>query len=236
MVFNPGEPIHHSSRTLHLLGDSTCSIKESRYRPETGWGEEFSPFLAPGWSLANWAVNGLSTRSVLSSGVFDKTLDSLAAGDWVIVQFGHNEPKPDEERHTDPWTSFTENLKLIVTRIRENGGNPLFLSSIARRQFIDGKAQHTHGDYPQAMKQVALKLDIPYIDINHVTMDILDAMGEETSKDIFLHLKPEESPNYPKGCADDTHLCSWGALFIARIIYEQVASRFCDLPFLGSTI
>lgn len=223
------------THTLHLLGDSTCAEKKPVSRPQTGWGEEFTPFLAPDWNLANHAVNGLSTKLMLSSGLFGKVLDTLKDGDWVTVQFGHNETKPDIERHTEPWTTYTENLEYIAAQVREKGSSLIFLSSITRRRFVDGVIRNTHEEYPDAMEQSALKLNIPYIDMNKITMGFLTAMGEEASKELFMHLEPGESPNYPEGVADDTHLRPQGARLIARIIYEQMASSFPGLPFLGSS-
>lgn len=223
------------THNLHLLGDSTCAIKEASYRPETGWGEEFPAFTAPGWTVHNWAVGGLSTKLMFSSGVFDKMLDVLQPDDWVCVQFGHNENKPDEERRTEPWTSFTENLRIIVQTVRERDGNVFFLSSIARRRFIDGILQHTHEDYPAAMEALSLELNVPYIDMNRVTMELLSAMGDEVSKQFFMNFPAGLYPNYPDGLTDDTHLRPEGARLIARLIYENLVKEFPGLPFLGSS-
>ena len=106
---------------VFILGDSTAAPKEEAARPETGWGECFSPFLDSSWVLENRAVNGRSTKLALSNGDFFNALASCCEGDAALIQYGHNESKPDEERHTEPWTSFKDNLTYMANAFRKKG-------------------------------------------------------------------------------------------------------------------
>jgi lysophospholipase L1-like esterase len=140
--------------------------------------------------------------------VFEKLASSLSPGDWVVIQFGHNEDKPDEARHTWPWTTFGENLAHMITRIRMKGAFPVLLSSIERRRFREGKAYDTLGEYPWAMAAVAVRLGVPFFDLTTPTLHLLDALGEEASRRLF---NQGIWPNYPDGVEDNTHLSLYGA-------------------------
>ncbi len=213
--------------TLFLLGDSTCATKREEARPETGWGECFSPYLAPGWILDNRAINGRSTRQFLLEGDFASVEASLQKGDTVLIQFGHNEPKPEPWRHTDPWTTYQENLRFMVSSIRTHGAMPFLATSIARRRFVvvDGivTLQDTHGDYPKAMQAVAKELNVPCIDMTLATMHWLSSAGDRNSKRFFMNFPAGRYPNYPDGKADDTHLRPEGAKEVAKLMAQRLA-------------
>jgi len=211
--------------TVFLLGDSTCATKMPNAWPEAGWGMCFAPFLAWGWRLDNRAVNGLSSRLALSGGVFERLASSLSSGDWVVIQFGHNEDKPDEARHTWPWTTYGENLAYMITRIRMKGAFPVLLSSIERRRFREGKAYDTLGEYPWAMAAVAVRLGVPFFDLTTPTLHLLDDLGEQGSRRLF---NQGIWPNYPDGVEDNTHLSLYGAQSIAGM----VANLLSPLPFV----
>lgn len=213
--------------TLFLLGDSTCATKREEARPETGWGECFSPYLASGWVLDNRAINGRSTRQFLLEGDFASVEASLQKGDAVLIQFGHNEPKPEPWRHTEPWTTYQENLRLMVNSIQNHGAIPFLATSIVRRRFveIDGIAvfQDTHGDYPKAMQAVAAEMGVPCIDMTSATIHWLSSLGDHASKRFFMNFPAGVYPNYPDGKADDTHLRPAGALEVAKLVAQRLA-------------
>lgn len=213
--------------TLFLLGDSTCAVKRAEARPETGWGECFRPYLADGWTLDNRAVNGRSTRQFLLEGNFSEVEDALRPGDAVLLQFGHNEPKPEPWRHTEPWTTYQDNLRLMTASIRKRGATPYFATSIARRRFTIVRdtmtLQDTHGDYPKAMEAVAKEMEVPCIDMTSATMRWLSCAGDEGSKRFFMNFPAGRYPNYPDGKADDTHLRPEGAEKVAEMIAERLA-------------
>lgn len=215
---------------LFLLGDSTCAIKEEKARPETGWGECFSQYLAAGWTLRNLAKNGRSTESVLLEGIFSDCAHEAGPGDYVIIQFGHNESKPEVHRHTEPYGKYQDNLRYMISRLEKKGAEVVLISSIARRNFIDGKMVDTHGDYPAAMKKVAEEKHLIFIEMSERTRSLLEAMGEEKSRELFMNFDAGLYENYPEGKGDNTHLRPAGAAFIASLIAEEC--RKVGLPFV----
>lgn len=215
---------------VFLLGDSTCAAKADGARPETGWGEMFSPYLAEGWSLRNLAVNGRSTRMILLEGIFYDCFWEAEEGDWVIIQFGHNENKPEDYRRTEPYGSFTFNLCYMVDNLAAKGVSCVLASPISRRRFVDGHVQNTHFDYPEAMEAVARQMGIPFVEMTRRTLGELERMGEEESLKWFMNFPAGVYPNYPEGDEDNTHLRPEGAKAVARMMYEGL--RDYNLPFL----
>lgn len=222
--------------TLYLLGDSTCAPKSDDVRPETGWGERFSQYLAPGWRLENRAVNGRSTRQFLLEGDFDRVERALQSSDAVLIQFGHNEPKPEPWRRTEPWTTFQDNLRRMIDAVRTKGALPYLATPIARRRFacIDGVSvpQDTHGEYPKVMLTLARELDVPCADITGTTMRWLASVGDEESKRFFMNFPAGMYPKYPEGRSDDTHLSAEGAEAVARLVDETFGDMDPIPPFL----
>ena len=206
---------------LFLLGDSTCAIKEERCRPETGWGECFSQYLANGFELCNMARNGRSTEMIIHEGIFFDCYYRSQAGDWVIIQFGHNETKPELHRHTFSQTTYKLNLRWFIRNLRKKGVNVVLISSIARRRFENGVCVNTHEDYPEAMKQVAEEEGVSFIEMSERTRKYLNEVGEQESIKYFMNFGPGIYPNYPNGKEDNTHLRPEGAALIANMIYNE---------------
>ena len=209
-------------KNLHLFGDSTCAIKQDSARPETGWGEMIGKYLPMGWAVYNNAVNGMSTKSCLDSGNFYRGLDRINLLDYAIIQFGHNDNKSDPKRGTDPWGSYQANLRTMVLALRERGARVILLSPIARRRFSDGLLYNTHGEYPAAMESVAEEFNLPYVDMNLLTMKYFNELGEEATRKYFMFFDAGIYPNYPEGRDDNTHLRPEGAELIARMIYDNI--------------
>ncbi|MGE4453864.1 MAG: rhamnogalacturonan acetylesterase [Sphaerochaeta sp.] len=220
--------------TIFLLGDSTCAQKDEDKRPETGWGMCFSHFIAPSWKVRNLARNGQSTKSFLEDGVFAQCLAEVRSGDYVFIQFGHNDSKEDEERHTDPWATYQGNLACMAESVISKRATPILLTPIARRRFLpDGRLQETHGEYPHAMQSLSQARGYACIDMSSLTFSLLQRMGEEASKKLFLHLIPGEHPNYPEGIRDDTHLSEKGAEVVCSLILNELRKQVPAFPFLG---
>lgn len=215
---------------LFLLGDSTCAVKEESARPETGWGEMFSPYLKEGWTLVNMALNGRSTQMILLEGVFFDCFFQASEGDWVLIQFGHNENKPEIYRRTDPDGSFSFNLSYMASNLRKKGVNVIFASPISRRNFQNGVAINTHFGYPEAMERLASASGIPFLELTKKTLDLLNETGEEKSRDWFMNFPAGMYANYPEGKNDNTHLRPEGAAVIAGLVYEGL--KPFALPFL----
>lgn len=220
------------SNRLIFFGDSTASAKDISARPETGWAECLEKYLSPDFSLVNLAVNGMSSRKCLETGLFEKGLEMAYDGAWCIIEFGHNENKSDG-RYSAPWTGFLCNLTLMASSLEEKGCHVMLLTPIARRRFsAQGEILCTHGEYPQVIKCVAERMDLAFVDMEKLTASYFSRLGPERSKTCFMHLSPGESPNYPEGIADDTHLNSRGAEAVASIFVSHAKTNMM-VPFIG---
>ena len=208
---------------LFLFGDSTCAAKSDSARPETGWGESFSAYLSDGWTVDNRAKNGLSSRSAILSGIFSSALLEAEAGDAAIIQFGHNDSKPDEERHADPWTGYIADLVYMASLLKKKGVAVYFATSIARRRFRNGIIIDTHGDYPAAMKAAGYQAGVPVIDLTVPLMVELQRLGEEESLKYFMNFPGGIYGNYPDGKEDNTHLRPAGAAWVASLVAEKLS-------------
>ena len=151
-------------------------------------------------------------------------MDSLEPGDFVFIQFGHNDQKQyDSTRYTTPFGTYTENLERFVNQTREKGASPILFTSIVRRKFgEDGKLVDTHGDYPEATRLLAKRLDVPLIDLQKLTEEWVNSLGDEPSKEMYLWGPP--SVNYPEGRKDDTHLSEMGALSVVQLVLDECIS------------
>jgi lysophospholipase L1-like esterase len=189
--------------------------------PETGWCQVLGEYFDESVRVQNHARNGRSSKSFIEEGRWQAVLDSLKPGDFVFIQFGHNDEKEyDSTRYTTPYGTYTDNLELFVDQTRDKGATPILFTSIVRRKFgEDGKLVPTHGDYPDAVRQVAEKLDVPLVDLQKLTKDWVNGMGDEPSKEMFLWVAPGE--NYPEGREDDTHLSERGAHGIVQLALEE---------------
>ncbi len=214
---------------LILLGDSTCAIKTPEARPETGWGEKIYLFMKPEWSVLNYAKNGRSTRSCLKEGIFREALMNAEEGDWAVIQFGHNDQKTDE-RGTDAFTTYIANLKYMASSLMEKGVKVIFITSVPRHRFVDGKIVDTHKDYIAAMKAAGHQLSVPVLDITIPLMIDEAMMGEEESRKYYMNFGPGIYPNYPDGKEDNTHLRPEGAKWVASEIASQM--KKLDVDFL----
>lgn len=206
--------------TVYLAGDSTMAEKKLDKRPETGWGEKLQQYFdAEKVKVENHAQNGRSTKSFINEGRWQKIIDSLKEGDYVFIQFGHNDEKLDKpEVGAAANGEYRNNLIRFVAEVRAKKSFPVLLTPIMRRRFnAKGEFYDTHGEYPDAVRKVAQDLKVPLIDMHKKTETLIKKFGEEGSKKLFLILKPEENPNYPKGVDDNTHLSDFGAEELAKL-------------------
>jgi lysophospholipase L1-like esterase len=216
--------------SVFIAGDSTASFYEPSRFPRTGWGQVLQSFFSDAVIVKNEASSGRSTKSYIDEGRLDKILGQIQAGDYLFIQFGHNDEKMgDIARYTDPKTTFKSYLTQYIKGARAKGAYPVLLTPINRYKFgNDGKLVLTHGDYPQAMLELGAALQVPVIDITQKSRLLFEKLGPEKTFKLFLNLQPGESPNYPKGVKDDTHFTIAGATEIARLIVEGV--REANLP------
>ncbi len=219
------------STVIYMIGDSTMANKSTaKDNPEHGWGQVFSAFVAEGVDVQNRASGGRSTRSFVAEGRWAKVMETLKPGDWVVIQFGHNDQKKKKPKlYTDPETDFKEFLTGFINDTRAKGANPVLATSIYRRYFRDGKPKSSLGKYPQATLEVAAELEVPVVDLQKLTGELLAESGEEGSKALFLHFEPGEHPLFPEGKHDNSHLSEAGALAVSELFADSV--RELDIGF-----
>ena len=217
--------------SLFIVGDSTAADKPNPDRnPERGWGQLLPRFVDSAVAVRNFAVNGRSTKSFIDEGRWDAVLAQLHRGDYVLIEFGHNDEKvADPARYTNPYTGYRRNLERFVRETRARGATPVLLTPIVRRNFNEqGTLVDTHGAYPLVVREVARDLKAPFVDLQLLTEDLVAAAGPDSSKALYVWVAPGESAMYPEGRHDDTHLSLRGATEVARLVAD--ALRRSRLP------
>jgi len=218
--------------TIFSIGDSTMASKVNpAENPEHGWVQVLAPFFNSSIIIDNRAVNGRSTRSFLNENRWDSVCKILKKGDYVFIQFGHNDQKvEDPKRYTNPHTAYRYNLIKFVMDSRAKGATPVLFSSIVRRNFNDnGVLVDTHGDYPLETRLVAQQYNVPFIDLNYLTEKLEESYGMEESKKLHLHFKAGENSYYKQEKNDDTHLSNLGATEVAKLVIAALKMSDLDL-------
>ena len=214
-----------SFTTIHLMGDSTMAEKDLKggSNPERGWGMMFRNFLDDSFQVVNYAQNGRSTKSFIDRGLWDKVYDALQPGDYVFIQFGHNDAKADDpERYAPAFGAYQDNLRTFVRGAREKGATPVLLTPVARRWFKNGQLdRNCHTDYPAAMKQVAQEEGVTLLDITTKSLDWLEGLGDDASKPYFM---------ISTGKDDNTHTIARGARKVTEMVCEAVREQ---IPSIG---
>jgi lysophospholipase L1-like esterase len=211
--------------TIYTIGDSTMANKvDPEQNPERGWGQMLQPFFSDKVVVDNRAVNGRSTRSFIDLKLWDSVYNSLKKGDYVFIQFGHNDGKDtDPSRYTNPHSSYRHNLIRFVEETRKKGATPILFSSIARRNFNEqGVLVDTHNDYTLEMRLVAQEYKVPFIDMQYYTELLEESYGVEKSKTLHLHFAEGENAYVKKEIKDNTHLSILGATAIAKIAIQEL--------------
>lgn len=213
--------------TIHLVGDSTMADKpHPEVNAEKGWGQMLQLYFNDHASILNHAVNGRSTRSFINEGRWNEVVNALNPGDYVLIQFGHNDQKSyDPDRYSNPYSSYRRNLEKMVMESREKGAFPVILSSIVRRKFNSaGSLEDSHGPYPFVARQVAEQNEVPFIDLQQQTEDLVMGLGPDRSSALYLILKPGENEMHPDGITDNTHLNLSGASEVAGMVASAVGT------------
>ena len=207
---------------IWLIGDSTMANKEIKAYPETGWGMPFTYFFDSSVVVDNRAKNGRSTQSFIDEKLWQPVVDNLNEGDYVLVQFGHNDEVPTKKTYTTE-EQFRNNLIRYVKETRAKRANPVLITPVARRKFDStGHIVGTHEVYSEIVRSVAKQLNVPLIDLDKKSQELLQQFGPETSKLLYNHLQPGEHPNYPDGKVDDTHFNELGARKMAEIVLQEI--------------
>ena len=201
---------------IHLVGDSTMADKPNLAHPERGWGQLLPEWVLPPAQVLNHAVNGRSTKSFIDEGRWQAVVDQVKPGDWVVIQFGHNDQKvEDASRYAAADGDYQRNLTHFVRAVRSFGASPVLATSTARRRWDEqGRLAETHGAYPEAMRGVAFAEGVPLLELNRLSMELLRELGPEPSK--RLHLWSDAL-----GLRDDTHYSETGARRIAELAVRE---------------
>ena len=221
-----------SSKTIHLMGDSTMADKNlSGGNPERGWGMMFRNFVDEEFEVINYAQNGRSTKSFIDLGLWDKVKAALKPGDYVFIEFGHNDAKEDDPaRYAPAFGAYQDNLRLFVRTALEAGAHPVLLTPVARRWFKEyGLDRNCHTDYPEAMRQVAAEFGVPLLDITTATLDWIEGLGDEASRPYFMHLPAGKYVSAPDGKEDNTHTVARGARKVAEIVCDTLRARIPEI-------
>jgi len=204
---------------VFIAGDSTAANKEIKAFPETGWGMPFAYFFDSTVTVDNRAKNGRSTRTFVSEGLWQKLIDDVHEGDYLFIQFGHNdESKEKTDRYTTP-DEYRTNLVKFIHETRNKKANPVLLTPVTRRQFdSSGHIKETHEIYSNLVREVAKQNNTPLIDLDEKSRELVQKFGPENSKLLFMQLEPGEHPNYPAGRNDNTHFNELGARKMAQLV------------------
>jgi lysophospholipase L1-like esterase len=229
------QPADPSVLRVFLAGDST--VCDQNHEPYVGWGQALPLFFGPKVAVANHAESGRALRSFKGERRFDKVLSQLRAGDFVLIQFGHNDQKEKGEG-VGAFTTYANSLREYVAAIRAKGAKPVLITAVARRRFDEqGKVFESLGDFPEAVRRVAKELTVPLIDLNATSKQVYQALGVEPSKLALLHYPANTFPGQTAPLRDDTHFSAYGAYEMARCAVEGIRSGVPELaPFLAATV
>lgn len=210
--------------TIFICGDSTAATYAPERAPITGWGQVLGEFI-PGARVVNKAIGGRSTKSFLAEGRLVAIEQEIQPGDLLLIQFTHNDTSDLVWRHTDPHTSFTANLEIYVDTARLHGAVPVLMTPIPRRYWRNGQLIDAHGEYPDAIRRLAVKRNVPLLDVTAEGMKALADLGDEATRELYMNVAPGLYPDYPDGSKDDTHTQRAGAALYARMTAEMLKAQ-----------
>jgi len=216
---------------VYLIGDSTMCDYEPQRAPLTGWGMPFKYFFDSTIEIDNRARGGRSTRTFLSEGRWQPIADNLQEGDYVLMQFGHND-EAKEEKYKDRYTpvvDYKTNLAKFIAETNAKKAIPVLITPVSRMRFKDGRQQPTHEEYTAAVYEVAKQQNVPLIDLDKKSRELYQQLGEEATKLLFMQLAPGEHPAYPEGQKDNTHFNEYGARRIAELVLAGLKDAKLEL-------
>ncbi|MVT08607.1 glycosyl hydrolase family 28 protein [Chitinophaga tropicalis] len=224
---------------VFMIGDSTMADKPLEDNPERGWGQLFPLFLKQGVTVKNYAVNGRSTKSFITEHRWDSVLAQLRPGDWLIIQFGHNDQKKeDPTRYADPEGAYKDNLTRFIKEARSKGANPILVTPVMRRKFDDkGAFTDQHGLYPGVVRQLAAAQKVPLIDLHKSSEALIVQHGVQGSEKLFRTTPAGHYKTLPNGITDNTHFSEYGATLVAGLVAKEIRDKHIELEkYLQTTV
>ena len=215
--------------TVFLAGDST--VTDQQLEPWAAWGQMLPAFFGPTVAIANHAESGETIKSFVGERRFDKVMSMIRAGDYLFLQFGHN----DQKQGSPAATGYKDLVRRYVADARAKGAHPVLVTSMERRNFgSDGKhIEPSLADYPQAVREVGAELDVPVVDLNARSIAFYEALGPEEAKRAFVHFPANSYPGQDQALADDTHFSTYGAYELAKCVVEEIRAK---VPALASQL
>jgi lysophospholipase L1-like esterase len=223
---------------VYLAGDSTVmSYRAAHHYPQQGWGGRLPEMFPSGVSFSNHAIGGRSSKSFIDEGRLAAILGVIKPGDYLFVQFGHNDIYSDPRLHTDPFTSYKTYLEIYVDLARQYGAIPVLVTPMGKRRFdSNGRFLNDFAERASAMRQLASEKFVPLIDLNAKSIAFYNSIGVPATTDIFLWLPANQYPNFPNGVQDGTHFQEHGAAQLARLVAEGIADSALPLRALIGTV
>ncbi|MEJ6980614.1 rhamnogalacturonan acetylesterase [Pedobacter sp. P351] len=217
---------------VYLIGDSTVCTQPVSQAPVTGWGTPFAVFFDKTVEVSNHARGGRSTRTFISENRWMPVANALKKGDYVFMQFGHNDEAKEEiykERYTSP-EDYRKNLIRFITETRAKQATPVLVTPVSRRKFDkDGKASETHVEYSKVVAEVSAALKVPMVDLDTRSRQLYESFGPENSKLLFNISEPGANPQFPNGVNDNTHFSEYGARLLAELVLDEMKKLNLDL-------
>lgn len=212
--------------TIFLCGNST--VVDNDAEPYTGWGQMLPLLFDENVAIANYAESGLSANTFLGGKRLDKAMTQMKKGDYVVIEFGHNDQK-QKDPGTGAYYSFAYNIKRFIDYAKQKGATPILVTPTRRRQFDkDGAVKDTHEDYPAAMREIAAREGVALVDFQELTKTLIEALGEENSKKLFVHYPMGTFEGQEKELKDNSHFSNFGAFEIAKIFCQAITDQ--DIP------
>ncbi len=218
--------------TLYVIGDSTAAQYGIERYPLFGWAQVLDHYFDDSKLIVrDAAVSGRSSKSFRDEGRWTPIQEALKPGDFVFIQFGHNDQKKDDpKRSTDPYTTYTEQLKRYVAETRATGATPLLLTPINRNSWETPKKHiNSLGDYPDAVRKLARDENIDLIDMHKLTHRYYQKLGQERATRLFITLPANLYPVYPEGKSDNTHLREQGAFAVSALAIKSIKKQHLAL-------
>jgi beta-xylosidase/lysophospholipase L1-like esterase len=189
---------------------------------ERGWGQLLPEFFGEGLVIDNMAKNGSSTRSFIAEKRWERLVDKIQPGDYVVIQFGHNDAPVEKKNHTSP-EAYRGNLERFVSDVKSQGGCPILCTPVPRRTFDDrGNFLDSHGEYVDIVRRVARERAIPLVDLYEATKKMIIEAGKQRSVNYFRHIAAGTNRNFPEGLIDNTHFVETGARAVAALFVEEI--------------
>ncbi|MFT3980610.1 MAG: rhamnogalacturonan acetylesterase [Ferruginibacter sp.] len=215
----------HKKIKVWMIGDSTmCEYTPDR-SPLTGWGMPFAGFFDSSVLIDNRARGGRSTRTFISENRWQPIADSMQEGDYVLMQFGHND-EAKEERYKDRYTpvaDYRNNLTKFISETRAKKGIPVLITPVTRLSFDkEGKIKETHKEYSAAVREVGAATGTPVIDLDERSRELLQQYGPVYAKLLYMNLDSLANPHYPEGLKDNTHFNEYGARIMAELVLKEI--------------